>query len=192
MGCVMNFRKITLYVWLILITTGMLTYFFFPVELNLLLTKELVGNYLVATFVLYYLILALQGIMFIPSPLIFIGLLIFNPTDLFVVNMAGVTTSAIVIYYFSKYLKSDVYFETKYGKYIDIIKDALKGREFKVLIFWGFFPVLPTNLIVYIASILRIKASKCIIGVFIGEALINTFYIVTFTTFLKVGILHSL
>jgi uncharacterized membrane protein YdjX (TVP38/TMEM64 family) len=90
--------------------------------------------------------------------------------------MAGVTTSAIVIYYFSKYLKSDVYFETKYGKYIDIIKDALKGREFKVLIFWGFFPVLPTNLIVYVASILRIKASKCIIGVFIGEALINTFY----------------
>jgi uncharacterized membrane protein YdjX (TVP38/TMEM64 family) len=119
-GCAMNFRKIALYVWLILITAGMLTYFFFPVELNLLLTKELVGNYLIATFVLYYLILALQGIMFIPSSLIFIGLLIFNPIDLFIVNMAGVTTSAIVIYYFSKYLESYVYFETKYGEFDSI------------------------------------------------------------------------
>jgi len=109
----------------------MITYFFFPVELNILLTKELVGNYLIATFVLYYLILALQGIMFIPSPLIFIGLLIFNPINLFIVNMAGVTTSAIVIYYFSKYLKSDVYFETKYGKYIDMIKMRLKEENLK-------------------------------------------------------------
>jgi hypothetical protein len=75
--------------WLILIAAGVLTYFFFPVELNLLLTKELVGNYLFATFVIYYVILALQGIMFITSPLIFIGLLIFNPIDLFILLSAG-------------------------------------------------------------------------------------------------------
>jgi uncharacterized membrane protein YdjX (TVP38/TMEM64 family) len=188
----MNFRKVALYVWISLIAVGMLTYFFFPVELNLLLTKELVGNYLVATFIIYYAILVLQGIMFIPSPLIFMGLLIFNPIDLFIVNMAGLTTSAIIIYYFSKYLKSDVYFETKYSKYIDVIKDVLKGREFKVIVFWSFIPVFPTNLIVYTSSILRINSVKCVIGVFIGESLINIFYIVTFTTFLKAGILHSL
>lgn len=188
----MNFRKIALYVWLFLIAVGMLTYFFFPVELNLLFTKELVGNYLMATFVIYYIILVLQGIIFIPSPLIFIGILIFNPIDLLIVNMAGLTTSALIIYYFSKYLKSDVYFETKYSKYIDIIKNVLKGREFRVIVFWSFIPIFPTNLIVYISSILRINSVKCVIGVFIGEFLINLFYIVTFTTFLKAGILHSL
>jgi uncharacterized membrane protein YdjX (TVP38/TMEM64 family) len=191
-GCAMNFRKIALYVWLILIAAGLLTYFFFPVELNLLFTKELVGNYLIATFVLYYVILVLQGIIFIPSPLIFIGILIFNPIDLLIVNMAGLTTSAIIIYYFSKYLKSDVYFETKYSKYIDAIKDILKGREFRVIVFWSFLPMLPTNLIVYVSSVLRINTLKCVIGVFIGESLINIFYIVTFTTLLKAGILHSI
>ena len=77
--------------------------------------EQTAGNYPIETLVIYYLILSFQGVVFMPSPLIFIGALIFNPIELFVANMAGVMTSATIVYYFSKYLELDIYFETKYS-----------------------------------------------------------------------------
>ena len=78
-----------------------------------------------------------------PSPLIILGVLIFNPIELFVVNMAGVMTSATIVYYFSKYLELDIYFETKYSKYIHIIRAKLMDKELPVIVGWSFFLWFP-------------------------------------------------
>ena len=147
--------------------------------------EQTAGNYPIETLIIYYLILSFQGVVFMPSPLIFIGAFIFNPIELFVVNMAGVMTSATIVYYFSKYLELDIYFETKYIKYIHIIRAKLMDKELPVIVGWSFFPFVPTNLIVYVGSILRINVFICLLGVLIGEAIINAFYIITLTTLFK-------
>ena len=185
----MNLKKITFYLWLILITGGMITYLFFPGKLSFSFMETTAGSHPIATLILYYLILSFQGVEFMPSPLIFLGVLIFNPIELFVVNMAGVMTSATIVYYFSKYLELDVYFETKYSKYVHIIRAKLMDKELPIIVGWSFFPLVPTNLIVYVGSILRINVFICLLGVFIGEAIINAFYIITITMLLKGSLL---
>ena len=139
----MNLKKITFYLWLILITGGMITYLFFPGKLSFSFMETTAGSHPIATLILYYLILSFQGVVFMPSPLIFLGVLIFNPIELFVVNMAGVMTSATIVYYFSKYLELDVYFETKYSKYIHIIRAKLIDKELPVIVGWSFFLWFP-------------------------------------------------
>jgi uncharacterized membrane protein YdjX (TVP38/TMEM64 family) len=182
----MKARKITFYLWLLLITFGITTYTFFPEKLNLLFMQEPSKTHMFAVLIIYYLIVSLRGLTLIPSsPLLLAGVLIFDPRILFIVNMAGILTSSTIVYYFSKYLGFDTYFETRYAKYAQKIRTKLRDREFPIIVGWSFFPLTPTDLIVYVGSTLRISVFKCLFGVLIGEAVLNTFYIITATMLLK-------
>ena len=182
----MKLKKITFYLWLILVTGVATTYIIFPGKLSFSFLEEEVVDHPIATLIIYYLIISLKGLVLIPSsPLLLAGILIFNPVEVFIVNMAGIMTSATIVYYFSKYLEFDVYFETKYSKYIQIIRAKLIDRAFPIIVLWSFLPPAPTDLIVYVASTLRINVFKCLLGVFIGETIINAFYIISVTMLLK-------
>jgi uncharacterized membrane protein YdjX (TVP38/TMEM64 family) len=89
------------------------------------------------------------------------------------------------VYYFSKYLGFDSYFETKYGKYVRKIRSSITDKELPVIVGWSFFPLVPTDLIVYIGSSLRIPVLKCLVGVFLGESVLNAFYIFSTTLILN-------
>lgn len=137
--------------------------------------------------IIYFLLLSARGMTMIPStPLLLAGILIFDPLELFIVNMAGILSSSTLVYYFSKYLGFDMYFEMKYGKYTKKIRNGLTDKELPVIVGWSFFPLVPTDLIVYIGSSLRIPLLKCLLGVFIGESVINAFYILSTTLILKI------
>jgi hypothetical protein len=64
----------------------MITYLFFPDKLSFSFMETTAGSHPIATLILYYLILSFQGVVFMPSPLIFLGALIFNPIELFIVT----------------------------------------------------------------------------------------------------------
>ena len=182
----MRLKRITFCLWLILVTGVITTYLLFPEKLSPSFMEEVVVDHPFEILVIYYLILSFKGLMFIPAtPFLLAGILLFNPVEVFIVNMAGIMTSSTIVYYFSKYLEFDVYFETKYSKYTHIIRAKLMDRELPIIVLWSFLPPAPTDLIVYVASTLRINVLKCLLGVFIGEAIINAFYIISITMLLK-------
>lgn len=182
----MRTKKLAFYFWLLLITTGMATYLLYPEKINLSFLKELSENYYTAALVIYLLILSARGLTMIPStPLLLAGILLFEPAELFAVNMAGILVSSTIVYYFSQYLGFDVYFETKYAGYASKIRKKLEDKELPIIVGWSFFPLVPTDLIVYLGSTLRINVFKCLLGVFIGEAVLNSFYILSATTILR-------
>ncbi|TFH05984.1 MAG: TVP38/TMEM64 family protein [Methanosarcina sp.] len=183
----MNSKKLAFYLWLLLITGGITSYILFPEKINLMFLKEISDQYHFIALIIYFLLLSARGLTMIPStPLLLAGVLIFDPLELFAVNMAGILSSSAIVYYFSKYLCFDTYFETKYGKYTQKIRDGLKDKELPVIVGWSFFPLVPTDLIVYVGSSLRIPVLKCLLGVFIGESVINAFYIFSTTLILKI------
>lgn len=110
----MKFRTITFYLWLSIITAGTLTYLFFPEVYSVSFLTEIVESYHTVSILVYFLLLLIQGIVFVPLPLVIVGVIIFNPIEVFIVNMISVVTSAIIVYYFSKLLGFDTYFETNY------------------------------------------------------------------------------
>ena len=182
----MNPKKLAFYLWLLLITGGVTAYFLFPDAINILFLEELSNQYHYIALGIYFLLLSARGLTMIPStPLLLAGVLIFDPMELFVVNMAGILSSSTIVYYFSKFLGFDIYFETKYGKYTHKIREGLDDNELPIIVGWSFFPLVPTDLIVYVGSSLRIPLLKCLLGVFVGESVINAFYIFSTTLILK-------
>jgi uncharacterized membrane protein YdjX (TVP38/TMEM64 family) len=181
-----NPKKLAFYLWLLLITGGVTSYLLFPEKINLMFLKEIAEKYHFIALIIYFLLLSARGLTMIPStPLLLAGILIFDPVELFAVNMAGILSSSTIVYYFSKYLGFDVYFETKYDKYTQKIRNGLVDKELPVIVGWSFFPLVPTDLIVYIGSSLRIPVLKCLLGVFVGESVLNAFYILSTTLILK-------
>lgn len=182
----MKARKITFCLWLLLIAAGITTYLFFPEKLSHSFLQEISQNNIIAVLFIYYLIISLRGLMLIPStPLLLASVLIFDPFKLYLINLAGILTSSTIVYYFLKYLGFDIYFETKYRRAAQKIRERLEDKELPIIVGWCFFPLTPTDLVVYIGSTLRISVFKCLLGVLIGEAVLTAFYIITATSLLK-------
>lgn len=172
-------KKLFLF-WLLVVTGGIVTYLVFPDRINLLFLKELAIEHHTTALGVYFLLLSVRGLTMIPStPLLLAGILIFDPLELFIVNMAGILTSSTIVYYFSRYLGFAAYFETRYGKYVQKIRHGLEDKELPIIVGWSFFPLVPTDLIVYVGSTLGVHIFKCLLGVFVGEAVLNAFYILS-------------
>jgi len=182
----MNPKKLAFYLWLLLVSGGITAYFLYPDEINLLFLEDLSEEYYYIALIIYFLLLSARGLTMIPStPLLLAGVLIFDPLELFIVNMAGILSSSTIVYYFSKFLGFDSYFETKHGKYVRKIRSGLTDKELPVIVGWSFFPLVPTDLIVYVGSSLKIPLLKCLLGVFVGESVLNAFYIFSTNLILK-------
>ncbi|MFH0929931.1 MAG: VTT domain-containing protein [Candidatus Moraniibacteriota bacterium] len=121
---------------------------------------------------------SLRGFALVPvTYLIVLGLLFFNPLPLFILTIIGILISSISIYFFSEFLRFDAFFEKRYPKQIHRLKTVFAKNELPIIIFWSFFPFLPTDLICYVAGSLRVDLKKLVLGVLIGEGITSGLYI---------------
>ena len=140
--------------------------------------KEYVDDHKVLVRSIYLIILTFIGLTFIPStPFAAAGLLLFPPMEAYLINLIGIVSSSIIVYYFTRYLRIDAWLESKYPAQIKKIKKALRKKELPIIAGWSFIPVVPTDLIIYVSSTLNIPFWKCAVGVVIGEGTLNAFYI---------------
>ena len=147
--------------------------------------RENVSNHKVPVLLLYLIILTFIGLTVIPStPFAVAGVLLFPPVTAYIINLIGIITSSIVVYYFTKYLRLDVWLDSKYPAKIEKIKKALLKKELPIIAGWSFFPLVPTDLIIYVSSTLNIPFWKCALGVLIGEGSLNAFYIFSIDFFI--------
>jgi uncharacterized membrane protein YdjX (TVP38/TMEM64 family) len=127
---------------------------------------------------IYLLILSLLGLTFIPStPFAIGGVLLFSPGLAYLLNLVGILTSSTIVYYFARFLGVGTAFEERFPRQTQKVQSALTHKELPIIVAWSFFPLVPTDLMIYVASSLRIPVWKCLLGVLIGEGTLNAFYI---------------
>lgn len=171
-------KKKSFYIWLILLAVMLILYIINPDWFDISFLQKFVDDNKIMVIAIYLTILTLIGLTFLPStPFAMAGLLLFPAMEAYIINMAGIITSTAIVYYFTRYLGLDKWIETKYPEKIEKTKRALSKKELPIIIAWSFFPVVPTDLIIYVGSSLRIPYLKCVTGVFIGEGLLNALYI---------------
>lgn len=163
--------------WLILFCGTLYLHFFhagfFENQLQRVFSASLLLGY-----ALYMLLGCLRGLTLIPvTSLILLGLLFFAPVPLFILTMAGILVSSASVYYFSKFLRLDEFFERKHQNRITRIKSILQKNELPIIIAWSLFPLVPTDLICYVCGTLRINFKKFIMGILIGEGITCGIYI---------------
>ncbi len=162
-----------------------------------LVEPSIYANETIATFVIkfssyawttYFLIHLLRGFVLLPStPLIFAGVILFPDQLIWVliVSLAGILGSSLLIYYCSNKLGFLSFFNSESNK-IKLIKERLSGKHgFYYILFWSFFPIVPTDVICYVSGALRIKLPVFISSLLLGELVLCTIYIFGASLFLN-------
>jgi len=171
-------KRKALIAWISIVVILFILYIFAPNFLNLEFLKDFVGNNKPLVVFLFISIITLISLTLIPStPFVLSGLLLFSPLETFIYSLIIILLYSTITYYFARYLGLDKYFEKKYPQSIRKIRKALKGKEWFIIIGWGFIPIFPTDLVIYMCSSLKIPFRKCLIGVLIGEGTLNALYI---------------
>ncbi|MCH2196626.1 VTT domain-containing protein [Kordia sp.] len=166
--------------WIVLIIGFILYNIIFPETFsrdNIATKIQSYGNYGWAIFFLCHLV---RGFVMLPSTaLIFAGVFLF-PNDLFLVlliSVVGIVISSMIVYYFSDKLGFSKLFD-KNTRASNLVKEKLSGKYGPLfIIFWAFFPFVPTDLICYTAGAMKINSIVFAISIFIGEFILCTVYI---------------
>ncbi len=91
--------------------------------------------------------------------------------------MLGIMTTATYLYFASKFLEFDKLFGEKHKKKTEKITYKLNKHGFWIVLGWSFFPLVPTDLICYIAGSIKMNFPKYFTAVFIGEAVLVGIYV---------------
>ena len=171
------FPRLRIAVWILV--AGAFLYFCYARQVSLQdgMGRAAAGSVYVA-YGLYLLLGSIRGLTLVPSAgLMLLAIPFFPPRDLFVLTVIGILISSTSIYYFSRSLHLDEYFEEKHKNKIERVRSFLQKRPMAIVIGWSFFPLAPTDLICYLCGVMRIRFDRFILGVLIGEGAICAIYV---------------
>jgi uncharacterized membrane protein YdjX (TVP38/TMEM64 family) len=174
-------RLTCIFVWVAIIVACISTYLVYPS----LFTAEKIAAFLrqfTAAIWLAYLVMSmLRGLTLLPStPLVLAGTVLFpaQPVTVLAVSMVGIVFSSSMIYFFSELLGFSEYFEGHKPEQTHRIRKRLEhplGSLFVAA--WAFFPLVPTDLVCYLAGTTKMSYPKFIAAVFLGEIILCSVYI---------------
>lgn len=177
-------KKVVLGAWISFIVAAIVLYFVFPKEFTAIGIQEFVIQFNTLALGVYFFISLIRGLFLIPStPFVLAGALLF-PEKLwlvFIISMLGILGSGIFIYYAAQFLE----FGEKKDKKINKISEKIRSHGFWIVLGWSFFPIVPTDLICYVAGRTRITFWKYILALFIGEAALVAVYLSSYHYFLR-------
>jgi uncharacterized membrane protein YdjX (TVP38/TMEM64 family) len=170
-------RYAFLVVWLSVVAGALYLYFFNRAFVQAELSDAMsVGGIIAAA--IYLLLGSVRAFTLVPATLmIVVGLPFFRPWPLFMMTLVGILITSALFYWFSEALQFHETFERKHPQQVEKMRRALQKHQLPIIIFWSFFPLLPTDLICYVCGALRINAAKTMAGVLIGEGAICAVYI---------------
>jgi uncharacterized membrane protein YdjX (TVP38/TMEM64 family) len=170
-------RRLLMAIWLAVVAGAGFVYLFHRDLLEAQIEGALTGSAL-AVGAIYLLLGAVRGFTLIPSTYLMLAAIPFFPPGLLLgLTLAGIVVSSASIYWFSDAMRLNEVFEPRYPRQVARLRALLARYELPVIVAWSFFPLAPTDLIVYVCGALRINAAKCLVGVAIGECAISAIYI---------------
>lgn len=174
-------KKVAYVIWLLFIIGLVIAYFKNPAIITPPYIVEFIQIFNGEMMLMYIALTLIRGFFLIPStPFVICGALLF-PDNLFLVlgiSMIGVMFSATTLYYFSDILGFSKYFKTKKSKNIAEWEARLKSpKSIFFVTAWSLFPFVPTDLICYAAGIVKMPFKNMFIGVFLGELVLDIFYV---------------
>lgn len=114
-----------------------------------------------------------RGFFMLPStPFLFLGIFLFPGYRFFIVcaTTGSILLSAIFFYFFSERMGWHHYFNRKFPKKMGNIETQLKKpTAIWLVVFWAFFPIVPTDLVCYAAGMVRMPFRILLTGVFLGQ-----------------------
>ena len=174
-------RTIVLVLWAAVVLVCVGTYIYDPSKFTAENIAEFLRRFSGLIWLIYLGFSIVRGITLLPStPLVLAGTLLFpeQPFAVLFVSMTGILLSSTMIYFFSEYLGFSEYFEGHKPELSHKIKAKLEHPlGFLFVAGWAFFPLVPTDLVCYLAGTTKMNYWKFIPAVFVGELILCVCYI---------------
>lgn len=174
-------KKVFYGLWVLVIVLLIIAYIRNPIIATPDYIKTFISSYGSEMMLVYIGLTLVRGFFLIPSTPFVIGGGMLFPDQLLLVlgiSMLGVMVSATALYFFSDSLGFSQYLESKYPKRIGSCKAKLQDyRATYFVLGWSFFPLVPTDLICYVAGLVKMPFKYLFIGVFVGELILDIFYV---------------
>jgi uncharacterized membrane protein YdjX (TVP38/TMEM64 family) len=179
---VVKIARVTLVAaWAVLIGVSLYFYFSDPTVFSAANIAEFIRTFRSEIWLVYFAMSALRGFTLLPStPFVLAGALTFPDQSLAVLltSLAGIALSSTMIYFFSELLGFTEYFERRDPARIHAIKARLEHPlGFLFVAAWAFFPLVPTDLVCYLAGTARMNYWKFILAVLFGETILCSVYV---------------
>jgi uncharacterized membrane protein YdjX (TVP38/TMEM64 family) len=174
-------RTIVLVLWAAVVLVCVGTYIYDPLKFSAENIAEFLRRFSGLIWTIYLAFSIVRGITLLPStPLVLAGTLLFpeQPFTVLAVSMTGILLSSTMIYFFSEYLGFSEYFEGHKPELSHKIKAKLEHPlGFLFVAGWAFFPLVPTDLVCYLAGTTKMNYWKFIAAVSVGELILCVCYI---------------
>ena len=166
-------QRIFFYLWLVLFSCTLIMFIIQPDIFSRNNLIWLIQRFNTHILFIYILICAVRGLLLLPStPFVLAGVFLFPSQEILImiISLSCILLSAAFIFYFSKFIALDEFFKRKYPDKIQYLSRKINhpyGVLFVVL--WAFFPLVPTDLMCYVAGTIKMDFRKFILAIFIGE-----------------------
>jgi uncharacterized membrane protein YdjX (TVP38/TMEM64 family) len=169
-------------IWLLATLSALSLYIFYPEQFTAEAIRGFLASAQGAMFGFFVLVSLVRGIFLIPStPIVLAGALLFPEMQwtVFLVSLAGVLAGGTYIYFFTEFLGLDDFFQRRFAKRYAHAKRGMARYGIWIVILWSFFPIVPTDLISYVAGMTRMPYWKYALGLMIGEIPLVALYVFT-------------
>lgn len=129
---------------------------------------------------IYITLSCIRSLFFIPSTVfVIMGLALYPSEPIFVIliNLAGVMIGGLLLYGAAQFLTDEAFFSPKKQATLSTVKSKMNQYGFPIVLFWSFFPAIPTDIICYVAGAIRMNLFYFIAGLLIGEAILISIYV---------------
>lgn len=174
-------KKIVFFLWLAALIGGIIYLIICPELLSTEYLVSFISRFENQLLLVYLLVSILRGLFLIPStPFVLAGVILFPnlPWLVLIISMLGILLTAAGLYYFSDLLGFAEKLDKKFPEKMKIWHTRLNSPKATLIVLaWSFFPLVPTDLICYVAGIVKMPFKYLILGVFVGEVILVSFYI---------------
>ena len=168
-------------VWLSLVAVAIGLLLLFPDWLTRDSISAYLGSLGSGALLVYLLMCITRSLLMIPvTPFILAGAITFPDFLMlvFAISMVGILAGAFLIYSFPAFGGYDRLLEERYPTKIARLKGTMRGkRYFWIIAGWSFFPLVPTDLICYVAGMVRLPFRKVVGPLTVGETPLVAIYV---------------
>ena len=170
-------RRVLTVAWLVVAGSALYVYFAHRESVEDLLSGAS-GTSAAAGAGVYLVLGCLRGFTLVPATsLVLLGIVFFEPWPLFALTLVGILASSASVFYFAEALHLDEVLREKHKTRLGRVRSLLERYGLLIVIGWAFFPLLPTDLICYLAGVVRMRITTLLLGVAVGEGAICAIYI---------------
>ncbi len=174
-------KKVLRILWATLVVAALLFYFLFPEYFTSAVLLKALGENASTVLIFYILISSFRALLLLPSTIfVLLGVALYPNEPYFVltVSMIGIMMGATLVYFSSLFL-TPVALLGKSANKIEMVERKMEKYNFWIILFWSFFPAVPTDLICFVAGSSGYNYWKFFAAVFIGEIILVSVYVFT-------------